>query len=142
MHGIRTMIVERNAATVGEPRAVSIDDESLRTMQYIDLADAVREKIVPGYGSYYYSASGRCFAKVVPDTLEYGWPRRSAFRQPVLEAQLREGLKRFPSVEAMFSTEVQRVEQVGERIRVRLDSRLRGNDKIVAQYVVACDGAR
>jgi 2-polyprenyl-6-methoxyphenol hydroxylase-like FAD-dependent oxidoreductase len=42
MHGVRAVLVERNAATVGEPRAVSIDDESLRTMQYIDLIDAVR----------------------------------------------------------------------------------------------------
>jgi len=28
--GIRTLLVEANPATVGEPRAVSIDDESLR----------------------------------------------------------------------------------------------------------------
>jgi 3-(3-hydroxy-phenyl)propionate hydroxylase len=109
MHGVRTLIVERNASTVGEPRAVSIDDESLRTMQYIDLADTVRSRIVPGYGSYYFSAGGGCFAKVVPDTLEYGFPRRSAFRQPILEAQLREGLKRFACVEARFSTEAQAV---------------------------------
>ena len=143
MHGVRTVIVERNAATVGEPRAVSIDDESLRTMQYIDLIDVVRGGIVPGYGSYYYAAGGSCFAKVVPDTLEYGFPRRSAFRQPVLEGQLREGLKRYGCVEARFDTTVERVEDVGRYARADiLGSRLRGNDKVEvrAQYVVACDG--
>ena len=142
MHGVRTLIVERNASTVGEPRAVSIDDESLRTMQYIDLADAVRSRIVPGYGSYYFSARGRCFAKVVPDTLEYGFPRRSAFRQPVLEAQLREGLARFDCVQALFSTQVQAVEQSGAAVAAQLDSRLHGNDTVHAQFAVACDGAR
>jgi 3-(3-hydroxy-phenyl)propionate hydroxylase len=142
MQGIRTVLVERNAATVGEPRAVSIDDESLRTMQSIDLADAVQRRIVPGYGSYYYSASGHCFARVVPDTLEYGWPRRSAFRQAVLEAQLRDGLARFPSVDPRFSTVVSEVEDRGEHVQVGLDCRVRGDAVVQAQYVVACDGAR
>jgi 3-(3-hydroxy-phenyl)propionate hydroxylase len=143
MHGVRTIIVERNASTVNEPRAVSIDDESLRTMQYIGLVDTVRECIVAGYGSHYFSAGGSCFAKVLPDTLEYGFPRRSAFRQPVLEAQLREGLARFASVEARFSTSVEQVEDIGNHVRVKLGSRSLGNDSEVrAQYVVACDGAR
>ena len=31
--GVAVLLVERNASTVQEPRAVSIDDESLRTMQ-------------------------------------------------------------------------------------------------------------
>ena len=120
LHGIRTLLVERNAATVGEPRAVSIDDEALRTMQYIGLDEVVRSRIVQGYGSYYFSAGGRCFAKVVPDTVEYGFARRSAFRQPVLEAQLREGLARFASVETLFSTEVQGVEEDADGVSVRL----------------------
>ena len=154
-HGVRTLLVERNASTVGEPRAVSIDDEALRTMQYFGLDARVRSRIVPGYGSYYFSARGACFAKVVPDTLEYGFPRRSAFRQPVLEAQLREGLQRFACVEARFSTSVEGVEDVGPHVEVKLNSRLRaddevtrnddgrrGNDEVVrARYVVACDGA-
>ena len=139
MHGVRTVLVERNASTVNEPRAVSIDDESLRTMQYIGLVDTVRERIVAGYGSHYFSAGGSCFAKVLPDTLEYGFPRRSAFRQPVLEAQLREGLARFPSVEVRFSTRVEQVEDVGSHVRVKLGSR---DGEVRAQYVVACDGAR
>jgi 3-(3-hydroxy-phenyl)propionate hydroxylase len=149
LHGVRTALVERNASTVGEPRAVSIDDEALRAMQYIGLDERVRSRIVPGYGSYYFSARGGCFAKVVPETVEYGFPRRSAFRQPVLEAQLREGLQRFDCVEARFSTAVEGVEDAGTHVEVRLGSRLRGNDgggrgndeAIRAQYVVACDGA-
>ncbi len=91
MHGVRTLLVERNAATVAEPRAVSIDDESLRTMQYIDLIDEVRKTIIAGYGSYYFSPRGSCFAKVVPDVVDYGYPRRSAFRQQVLEGQVARG---------------------------------------------------
>jgi 3-(3-hydroxy-phenyl)propionate hydroxylase len=143
MHGVSTLLVERNDSTVTEPRAVSIDDETLRTMQYIDLADIVRQRIVPGYGSHYFSARGSCFAKVLPDTVEYGFPRRSAFRQPVLEGQLREGLRRFECVQARFSTRVVRAEEIGSHVQVTLDSRVHGNEGVVnARYVVACDGAR
>src|SRR4051812_1583945 len=135
------MVVERNAATVNEPRAVSIDDESLRTLQYIDLVDRVRERLVQGYGSYYFSAHGSCFAKVVPDTVEYGFPKRSAFRQPVLEAQLREGLERFPCVETRFSTTAERVEDRGDVVHAQI-SASEGRREVRAKYLVACDGAR
>ncbi len=142
MYGIDTLVVERNAATVGEPRAVSIDDESLRTMQFIDLADTVRSRIVEGYGSHYFSPGGRCFARVLPDIFEYGYPRRSAFRQPILEAQLREGLQRFPTVRTRFSTRVTRIVDDGGEARVGLAAADGAVDEVGARYVVACDGAR
>jgi len=108
---------------------VSIDDESLRTMQYIDLIDAVRSRTVQGYGSHYFSAAGRCFAQVVPETLEYGYPRRSAFRQPILEAQLREGVQRFACVETRFATRVTSLEQATDSVRGE-DGRCRwGNER-------------
>jgi len=92
--GIAVLLLERNEATVGEPRAVSIDDESLRTMQAAGLVDQILTGVVPGYGSHYYSPRGHCFAKVEPTGTPYGYPRRNAFRQPVLEAHLRDGLGR------------------------------------------------
>jgi 3-(3-hydroxy-phenyl)propionate hydroxylase len=141
MYGIRTLVVERNRATVGEPRAVSIDDESLRTMQFIGLVDVVRRDITEGYGSYYYSPRRRCFAKVVPDTMEYGFPRRSAFRQPVLEAQLRAGLERFPTVATRFSTRLTRLVQSVDGVTATLVSQ-DGPSEVRTRFVVACDGAR
>lgn len=142
MFGIPTLLVEANASTVSEPRAVSIDDESLRSMQYLGLIDEVRSHIVPGYGSYYYSASGSCFARVVPDIMEFGHPRRSAFRQPILEGQLREGLKRFSCVETRFCTRVQRIIDRGDAVSVELRGEDGASDTVTARYVAACDGAR
>jgi 3-(3-hydroxy-phenyl)propionate hydroxylase len=50
--GRRIALIERNASTVDEPRAVSIDDESLRTMQAIGLADAIISDVALDYGSH------------------------------------------------------------------------------------------
>ena len=84
-YGVEVLLVERNASTVQEPRAVSIDDESLRTMQAVGISNDLLPNVVLGYGSEYFSARRRRFLKVKPTTLEYGYPRRNAFRQPVLE---------------------------------------------------------
>jgi 3-(3-hydroxy-phenyl)propionate hydroxylase len=140
VYGVACVLIERNAATVHEPRAVSIDDESLRTMQAADLAAEVMAETVHGYGSHYYSARGRCFAKVQPTAEPYGFPRRNAFRQPILERQLREALARFPHATALFEHEVVSFNQSesGVALRVRHDG---GETEIACDYLVACDGA-
>ena len=54
-------------ATAEIARAVSIDDESLRTMQAIGLVGEVLKNVVTGYGVHYLTEpGGRCFAKVEP----------------------------------------------------------------------------
>jgi 3-(3-hydroxy-phenyl)propionate hydroxylase len=140
VYGIGCVLLERNAATVHEPRAVSIDDESLRTMQAAGLAETVMRETVAGYGSHYYSARGRLFAKVQPTAEPYGFPRRNAFRQPILERQLREALARFPHVVAAFEHELVSFTQDSHQVnlRVRGDS---GESAMTCDYLVACDGA-
>lgn len=141
MEGIETLLIERNARTVGEPRAVSIDDESLRTLQGIALADAALTQIIQGYGAHYYSPSGRRFARVQPAMQEYGFPRRNAFRQPILEAQLREGLARFSHVETRFSHRLERFEQDAQGVTLRVLSPDGSAQAVGCDYLVGCDGA-
>lgn len=139
--GVETLVLERNAATVHEPRAVSIDDESLRTMQAAGLATEVMSQTVTGYGSHYFSAAGRCFAKVQPTEQPFGFPRRNAFRQPVLERQLRDALARFPHVTAKFQHEVKSFSQDGKGVKANVTD-ANGNEFVqTCDYLVACDGA-
>jgi flavin-dependent dehydrogenase len=100
--GISVVLVERNEGTVREPRAVSIDDEALRTMQAIGLIAPVLADVALDYGAHYFTPGGHCFLKVEPTSREYGFPRRSAFVQPKLEAALRAGLARFANVTTLF----------------------------------------
>ena len=95
-YGVRTLLLERNATTVNEPRAVSIDDESLRTLQNVGVLDQVLPDVVPGYGVHYFSWSGREFARIEPSSREYGHPKRNAFRQPLLEARCWRGCGDLP----------------------------------------------
>jgi 3-(3-hydroxy-phenyl)propionate hydroxylase len=139
--GIACLLVERRTATVNEPRAVSIDDESLRSMQAAGIVGAVLETIVPGYGSHYYTARRKCFTKVEPTGQPYGFPRRNAFRQPVLEKLLCDALSRFPHVTELFGWTLDRYEQDNEKVSLTLTGPA-GETKIVTcDYLAGCDGA-
>lgn len=139
--GIRTLLIERHTSTVQEPRAVSIDDESLRTMQAAGIVDEVLKHIVPGYGSHYYSPKGRCFVKVEPTETPYGYPRRNAFRQPVLERQLREALHRFPHVETRFGSTLQAFTQDTKGVSLCITDAAGQQTRITCDYLIGCDGA-
>jgi 3-(3-hydroxy-phenyl)propionate hydroxylase len=140
--GVRTVLIERNPGTVQEPRAVSIDDESLRTMQAIGLIDNVLKDVAQDYGSLYFTAGGRQFAAVMPSTREYGFPRRSAFRQPDLEATLREGLKRFACVACLFEITLEAFEVRDNAVDVSLKTAKGEPVAFGVRYLVGCDGAR
>ncbi|HEV2357083.1 MAG TPA: bifunctional 3-(3-hydroxy-phenyl)propionate/3-hydroxycinnamic acid hydroxylase [bacterium] len=141
IYGVRVLVVERNATTVDEPRAVSIDDEGLRTMQAAGLAGDVLAAAVPGYGYRYLSPSGRCFATVTPAAMPYGYPRRSAFRQPVLERQLRGGLAGLSSVEARFEHTLESFHQDGQGVAVTVRGPEARAREVECDYLVGCDGA-
>ena len=138
---IDTLLVERHPTTVAEPRAVSIDDESLRTMQAAGAIKTVMQNVVPGYGSHYYSPTGRCFAKVEPTGTPFGYPRRNAFSQPVLERQLCDNLTQFPHAQTLFGWSVTGFEEGPETVRIELIDTNGGRRSVDCDYLVGCDGA-
>jgi len=140
-YGIDVLIIERNPQTVQEPRAVSIDDESLRTMQSVGVINELVPKIVLGYGSEYFSPGGRRFLKVKPTTLEYGYPRRNAFRQPVLERILRDNLTRYSNATVWFEAELVEFSQSQEAVAAQV--RKAGEIvELTCDYLIGCDGSR
>lgn len=141
--GIDTVVIDRKESTVSEPRAVSIDDESLRTMQAIGLVGEVLKNVVTGYGVHYLTEpDGRCFAKVEPTASEYGYPRRNAFRQPLFEASLREGLARFPSVRMWFGHTLQQFTQDAQGVTAIIQRADGSTVRVIADYMVGADGGR
>lgn len=141
VEGVPVLLIERNPTTVQEPRAVSIDDESLRTMQAAGLADEVLSAIVPGYGSHYRSPDGRCFIAVQPTETPYGYPRRNAFRQPILEQQLRDGLARLPSVDTVFGHTLEACAQHEGGVSLTVQDPAGRPLELECDYLVGCDGA-
>ena len=139
--GVGCLLVERNPTTVQEPRAVSIDDESLRTMQAAGVVDDVLRSVVPGYGSHYYTPGRVTFAKVEPVGRPYGYPRRNAFRQPVLEGQLKAALGRFPTMATLYGWRMDRYEAAADGVTLHLTGPADEARVVTCRYLVGCDGA-
>ncbi|MHA6719707.1 bifunctional 3-(3-hydroxy-phenyl)propionate/3-hydroxycinnamic acid hydroxylase [Sphingomonas sp. RS6] len=141
-YGTRALLVERNPTTVQEPRAVSIDDEALRTMQAAGIIDAVLPDIVAGYGSEYLSPRRHMFMKVEPTARPYGYPRRNAFRQPRFEATLRRTLEGSATVDTLFGHALASFDQDADGVTLVLESVDGQRRTVRCDYLVAADGAR
>jgi 3-(3-hydroxy-phenyl)propionate hydroxylase len=144
MQGVNALVIERSTNTVGEPRAVTIDDESLRTVQATGLIGEVLPHVVQGYGVHYYSWRGKEFARIEPNAMEHGFPKRNAFRQQVLVGQLRDGLQRFAGSAIWFGHELVKFRDEGDAGgAVHLELRHDGETRhISCNWLVACDGGR
>jgi 3-(3-hydroxy-phenyl)propionate hydroxylase len=141
LYGVSVLLVEQNAATVSEARAVSIDDESLRTLQLAGLVEEAMRDIASSYGSDYVGPNRRSFAAVKPSRSEYGWPKRNAFRQPLLEATLARGLQRHASVTTRFETLCVEHREDGGQVIVTLQD-AQGTADVACDYLVAADGGK
>ncbi|MCW8833620.1 MAG: FAD-dependent monooxygenase, partial [Colwellia sp.] len=139
--GVKTLLVEKNSSTVSEPRAVSIDDESLRAIQGINLAETVIGSLMPDYGSCYQSPTGSVFAKVSPNTREYGYPRRNGVHQDVLEKQLKDGLEQYSNVETWFNHQLTSFSEVEDGVELSLQSADGQVKSVKCRYLCASDGA-
>jgi 3-(3-hydroxy-phenyl)propionate hydroxylase len=104
--GVRVCLMEQLPQVVGEARAVSIDDESLRSLADAHQLQAFSPLVTHSYGVHYYSCLQTLFAKVEPHVEDYGHPKRNAFRQQDLVRTLFEGLSAYPHVLVKMSSKV------------------------------------
>lgn len=141
-YGIATLIVEREAEGYSYPRAVGIDDESLRTCQAAGLARAVLADVLENMPIRYHSSTGRCFAHVKPSLKPFGFAKRNLFLQPMLEAALRRGLARFEDVELRNATNLVEFDQDGDGVTATVADADGVTSQIRASYLVGADGGR
>ncbi|GIJ56937.1 bifunctional 3-(3-hydroxy-phenyl)propionate/3-hydroxycinnamic acid hydroxylase [Virgisporangium aurantiacum] len=138
-YGIRTLVVERNPSTSTDAKAISLDDESMRTLQMAGWDEAVYAIVLPGTGTRYFGAGGRPLLHARGGRpYRLGHPVKSAFAQPDLERTLVAGLARFPHVSVRFGAEVTGITQDADGV----DVSLAGGDRVRARYVLGCDGGQ
>ncbi len=142
VHGVRTLVLERNAGTVDEPRAIAIDAESLRTMQAIGLYDALAPDMLLGFHVDYLNGRGRRLFTMQLGLTPYGHAQQNSFDQPLLERQLLAGLERFPHVAIRFLHQVERFAQSADGVTVEGHGADGQPFSVAGEYLVGCDGGR
>jgi 3-(3-hydroxy-phenyl)propionate hydroxylase len=139
--GVDVLVLEQRDQLIDYPRGVGMDDECLRSFQAIGLGDRIAAHTTPGQKMRFLTMSGKTFALIDPKTREFGWPRRSAFIQPMVDALLYEGLDRFASARAVFGAEMVSFEDDGARVALKV-VRDGVEQTIRAKWLVGCDGGR
>ena len=138
--GVRVTLVEKLDSLIDYPRAIGLDDESLRTFQAVGLAENVLPHTTPWHAMRFLTPKGRCFADIQPKTDEFGWPRRNAFIQPLADRVLFDGLQRFDNVKVLFGRELESFEQNEQGVLLNLKDQQGRSERLKARYLIGCDG--
>jgi 3-(3-hydroxy-phenyl)propionate hydroxylase len=145
LQGISTLVLEREAAIYNLPRAVHFDDEVMRLLQTVELAETMQPLIHISPGMKFVDDTGRLLLDWArpPERGPQGWYASYRFHQPEFERVLRDGLARWPSVSLKLRTEVFALERGSDAVVVRYEDLSTGAlVNCRAGYVVGCDGAR
>ncbi len=145
LQGIATVVLEREAAAYSLPRAVQFDDEIMRLLQTVGLAEAMRPLVHVVPGMKFVDSNGRLlldWQRPLEVGLQ-GWHASYRFHQPDLERVLREGLGRWSTVSLLSRAETFAIEEASDGLVVRYEDLATGRlNQCRARYVVGCDGAR
>ena len=139
-YNIKNVLIEKNSSIVKEPRAVSIDDESLRVIQSLGLIDKFLNKISINYGSYYITPNGKNFAVIDPTSKIYGFHKRNSFDQPDLEDLLLKKILIKHKLNVFFNTKFLNFSQKEEYVCSKVITNKK-KFQITSKYIVGCDGA-
>ncbi len=138
--GVHVTVVEQLDSLIDYPRAIGIDDESLRTIQSLGLVDKVLPHTTPNHAMRFLTPKGRCFADIQPLTREFGFSRRNAFIQPQVDNVLLQGLKQYENTQVLFSRHLDEFTQDANGVTLNIKNKDGNKEVIHAQYLIACDG--
>ncbi len=144
-HGFSVVVLEKEKTAYSLPRAVHIDDECMRFLQAIDLADAFEPTCHVNPGMLFVDAGGTLLAdwSRPQETGPLGWHASYRFHQPDLETILRAGLARFPTVRVIEGHTVTGLDRCDTGIVLSCEPTNGGEPtRFSARYAVGCDGAR
>ncbi|WP_051174948.1 bifunctional 3-(3-hydroxy-phenyl)propionate/3-hydroxycinnamic acid hydroxylase [Nocardia exalbida] len=142
--GVEVILVERNATTSDEAKAISMDAESLRVLDGLGLGDRLNAVMVPGTGVRFHNRHGkRVFQARGRKPYIYGYAVKSQFSQPELERLLLDQLQLHERAQLRFDTELIGYRNVADGVDI--DIRRVGTDTVEtlrADYLLGCDGGR
>ncbi|RWI57088.1 MAG: bifunctional 3-(3-hydroxy-phenyl)propionate/3-hydroxycinnamic acid hydroxylase [Mesorhizobium sp.] len=143
--GLKTLVLDRESAHYHLPRAVHFDAEVMRVFQWIGIAEELERKTHHHPGMRFVDSEGKLLLDWPRPQGEgpQGWRANYRFHQPDLEELLRHHLVRRKDVTVRNRCDVFYVEDQSDRVELRYEDMTRGSiERVSAQYVVGCDGAR
>ena len=141
--GVNTIVLEQAAELSDEPRAVGLDPESLRSLQGLDLMEALAGEIMFGVTGDYLNGAGELLFEIQDDSVgPLGYPNLNGFNQPGLVRILAAELARYDCAQLLFQHELQEFSQSDAGVQVQVKDASGALVEFEADYLVGCDGGR
>lgn len=150
LRDVSVALMDKRDRLIDYPRGVGLDDESMRTIQTMGLAEEFKPFTIPHHIMRLVDGNGNVILTNNPQGEPYGWPRKFGFLQPLVDEASYNGLSRFAHVSAAFSRELVQIEEVEGGVRATFNvvkgeegEEQTGEQQVVtAKYLVGCEGGR
>lgn len=146
LYGIRTLLLEKDLVPPAEPRAVALDDESLRIWQQCGLMETMAPLVAEGGEGdvvfTYRTRTGKAIFEMTQHGRPYGYARGNVFLFHRALEVLDAGAARFSRVERRSGWTLLSCREEDERVVVTARDPAGLDHGIAAAYLVGCDGGR
>lgn len=144
-YGIQVLVLDRWDGVYPQPRAVHMDDEVMRILARVGVAEQFAAISRPGLGLRLVDRHHRVLSEFsrTAGVGVHGFPQANMYDQPDLEKLLRTNVSGYRSVDLRGNVEVTDVADDGHGgVRVTYADRIGGAHHVVAaDYALGCDGA-
>lgn len=138
--GHRVAVLERYAGLYNLPRAATFDDETMRILQRLGIADAISAGTTPRLVYDWVNAEGQLLARhTFAERGVSGWPEFNMMYQPWFEDQLDGVCRMLPGVTVLHEHQLSRIRQDEGSVVVEVETP-GGRREIGARFLVGCDG--
>ncbi|MDQ2737071.1 MAG: FAD-dependent monooxygenase, partial [Actinomycetota bacterium] len=140
--GHRVIVLERYEGLYNLPRAATFDDETMRTLAKMGLAESLLPKLRRQPSYEWRNGQGELLTEQgYAEVGRSGWAEWYMMYQPDLEDALDRACRASANVEVHLGAPVEGIEQSAETVTLTVGGAgLDGSSTVTAQYVVACDG--
>ncbi|GGC01326.1 3-(3-hydroxyphenyl)propionate hydroxylase [Novosphingobium endophyticum] len=141
--GMSVAIVDRELAIFDKPRAIVLDHEALRVLQFCGMEAAFFDTVTPHTGTDFIGVDGQLIKLFDPKAppFELGWAPNVMFIQPELEEALARAMDRCPTLTAMRGVNIASVTQDADGATVAGVDRDGKEVSFRASWVIGADGA-
>jgi len=141
--GLSVVVIESQPEVYDKPRAIAIDHEGLRILQWAGLGGDLTDMIGHHPGTDFLGVEGQVIRKYDPQPPPFplDWLPTATFVQPELEAMLRWTIGRAGQVRVLMPCTVNGFYASSTGVEISLQHADTRAEVIRAGYLVGCDGA-
>lgn len=140
-HGYRVAVVERHEELFNLPRAATFDDDTMRVLQHLGIAESVAEgvHVQPTYD--WCNADGQVLIRnEFSNVGRSGWPEFNMMFQPVLERELDVLCSHLATVDILLGHRLVSFQEAGGQVRAEVHTKDGQIKTLAARYLVGSDG--